>query len=131
MGSKAIGRRLKYLREQANKTLTDVADDTGIPPTTLSAYERGKMSMTVERLEALARYYGVSCSWLVTGKDPYVDLSSKWPLGYQVLSRASHELTEDDKRKLYELCKTLIDNPQMLDQIDVDRIVEKPGGSEE
>ncbi len=54
-----IGSRLRELRVNRNLTLKQVADDTGFAVSFLSLLERDKVSISVDNLERLARYYGV------------------------------------------------------------------------
>jgi len=52
-----IGRRLRELRG-VFRTQQDVADATGIPRTTICAYEVGRMLPTPQAMVALADYFG-------------------------------------------------------------------------
>lgn len=54
-----IGARLRDLRLNRNLTLKQVADETGFAVSFLSLLERDKVSISVDNLERLARYYGV------------------------------------------------------------------------
>lgn len=54
-----IGSRLRELRINRNLTLKQVADDTGFAVSFLSLLERDKVSISVDNLERLARFYGV------------------------------------------------------------------------
>ncbi len=54
-----IGSRLRELRTNRDLTLKQVADDTGFAVSFLSLLERDKVSISVDNLERLARYYGV------------------------------------------------------------------------
>lgn len=123
----AVGRRLRYLRRQKGKTAPEVSKETGIPASTIFAYERGAASIPAERIEALARYFDVSPEWLLTGKESEEELKRKWPFGFQIFSRAATTLTDDDKRKLYEIFEYLIQHPELLNTIDVDTLVKREG----
>ncbi len=54
-----IGARLRELRQNRNLTLKQVADETGFAVSYLSLLERDKVSISVDNLERLARFYGV------------------------------------------------------------------------
>jgi transcriptional regulator with XRE-family HTH domain len=54
-----IGSRLRELRLKRNLTLAQVAEDTGFVVSYLSQLERDKVSISVDNLERLARYYEV------------------------------------------------------------------------
>ncbi|MCG2623176.1 XRE family transcriptional regulator [Arthrobacter sp. I2-34] len=74
---KAVGPRLKHLRQGRDITLNDLADETGISISTLSRLEAGLRRPTLEQLLPLARAYGVTLDELVdappTG-DPRINL---------------------------------------------------------
>jgi len=54
-----LGERLRELRQLRNLTLKQVAEDTGLSISFLSLVERDKVSISVDNLEVLARYYQV------------------------------------------------------------------------
>ncbi|GAB2830442.1 XRE family transcriptional regulator [Actinocorallia aurea] len=73
----AVGPRLRVLRRERDKTLSEVAAETGVSVSTLSRLESGARKPTLELLLPLARAYGVTLDELVdapeTG-DPRVHL---------------------------------------------------------
>ncbi|WP_026917976.1 helix-turn-helix domain-containing protein [Gordonia shandongensis] len=73
----AVGPRLKQLRQRRGVTLADLADETGISPSTLSRLEAGLRRPTLEQLLPLARSHAVTLDELVdaplTG-DPRINL---------------------------------------------------------
>lgn len=54
-----LGEKLRDLRQNRNLTLKQVADETDLSISFLSLVERDKVSISVDNLERLARYYGV------------------------------------------------------------------------
>lgn len=54
-----LGSRIRELRQSRNLTLEQVAADTGLSVSFLSMLERDKVSISVDNLEKLARYYEV------------------------------------------------------------------------
>jgi transcriptional regulator with XRE-family HTH domain len=72
-----VGPRLRALRQERERTLADVAAETGVSVSTLSRLESGDRKPTLELLLPLARAYAVSLDELVdappTG-DPRVHL---------------------------------------------------------
>jgi transcriptional regulator with XRE-family HTH domain len=72
-----VGPRLRELRTRRDRTLTELADTTGISVSTLSRLESGARKPTLELLLPLAQAYGVTLDELVdappTG-DPRVHL---------------------------------------------------------
>lgn len=73
----AVGSRLRAIRKQRERTLHDVAAETGISESTLSRLEAGLRRPTLELLLPLAQAYGVQMDELIgappTG-DPRIHL---------------------------------------------------------
>lgn len=64
-----IGARLRELRQNRNLTLQQVADATGFALSFLSLVERDKVSISVDNLSRLARFYGVRMVHFFQGAD--------------------------------------------------------------
>jgi transcriptional regulator with XRE-family HTH domain len=62
MDSNSIGAALRAVRKQKRLSLAEVAARSGseFKPSSLGAYERGDRAISVQRLQRLARIYGVS-----------------------------------------------------------------------
>jgi len=45
----------------------------GISPVTLNRYEKGHREPAINALVAMAKFYGVSQSWLLTGEGPMLE----------------------------------------------------------
>jgi transcriptional regulator with XRE-family HTH domain len=54
-----LGERLRELRQSRELTLKQVSEETGLSLSFLSLIERDKVSISVDNLEHLARYYGI------------------------------------------------------------------------
>ena len=59
---------IRNLREDADKTQTEIADYLNIKQTTYSKYELGKINVPIEMLIKIADYYDVSLDYLVGRK---------------------------------------------------------------
>ena len=57
--------RLKQLREKAGLNQTQLAKKIGISEQSISKYERGERKPKIEKLEALASFFGVSTAYLL------------------------------------------------------------------
>ena len=57
--------RIKDLREDRDLRQSDVASATGIDQRSLSNYETGKTNPDSETIIRLARFFGVSCDYLL------------------------------------------------------------------
>ncbi len=64
-----IGARLRELRQNRNLTLQQVAEQTGFALSFLSLVERDKVSISVDNLARLARFYGVRMVHFFQGAD--------------------------------------------------------------
>lgn len=60
----ALGRRVAARREQRGWTLPDLAEQSGVSRSTLSAVEHGRQDVTVSRLSAIADALSVPVAWL-------------------------------------------------------------------
>ncbi|SED28003.1 helix-turn-helix domain-containing protein [Streptomyces melanosporofaciens] len=72
-----VGPRLRGFRKALGVTLTDLAERTGLTPSTISRLERGHIRPTLEQLLPLARAYAVPLDELVAAPvtaDPRVHL---------------------------------------------------------
>ena len=59
---------IRNLREDADKTQTEIAEYLNIKQTTYSKYELGKIIVPIEMLIKIADYYDVSLDYLVGRK---------------------------------------------------------------
>jgi transcriptional regulator with XRE-family HTH domain len=98
-----VGEKLRRLRLDRGLSLQEVCDRSGgaFVVSTLSAYERGKRSLSLERLLELAEIYGLSPTSILEIEDNgegHPSLNRNRPLRIRVdnLSR----LTEDERRPL-------------------------------
>jgi len=64
-----LGARIRELRQSRNLTLEQVASDTGLSVSFLSMLERDKVSVSVDNLERLARYYEVHMVHFFSGPE--------------------------------------------------------------
>ena len=65
-----LGNTIKKLRENAKKTLSDVAEETGVGPSTISDIENGKAKdPKISTLQKLAEYFKVSMDYLLGNTD--------------------------------------------------------------
>jgi transcriptional regulator with XRE-family HTH domain len=114
-----FGGRLYYLRKQDKRTLTDVADDTGISANFLSELERNKKEPSDETVQKLAAYYDVEEDELfrLLGRLPkrIRDEMEESPHLQTLLLEITHNkgLCREKKEKLYrkliELYKSVSD----------------------
>lgn len=64
---KAVGRRIKALRQRAGLQQQQFAKRLHIAKSTLHGYESGNRPLTVETMRRLRREFGVTLDWLLFG----------------------------------------------------------------
>ena len=60
-----INERLKQLREDKDKTLTEIANVLGTSYQYYQKYEKGKHPLPIQHLYTLCAYYGVSADYVL------------------------------------------------------------------
>lgn len=60
-----INDRLKELREDADKTITEIANVLGTSYQYYQKYEKGKHEIPTRHIKTLAVYYGVSADYIL------------------------------------------------------------------
>ena len=65
---KTVGRRIRELRGFDTKQ-SEIAEAIGVAQSHISAIERGQREVGVLVLLRIAKYYGKSIEWLLTGSD--------------------------------------------------------------
>ena len=98
-----VGEKLRRVRLDRGLSLQDVCDRSGgsFVVSTLSAYERGKRSLSLERLLELAEIYGLSLNTLLDieeAADAYGSLARNRPL--RIRLSALERLSDAERRPL-------------------------------
>ena len=80
---KVVGERLRAIRRQKRLSLQDVEADSDqeFKASVLGAYERGERSISVPRLQRLARFYRVPVDQLLPGDDEAADSDGRRETG--------------------------------------------------
>ncbi|MBQ3214781.1 MAG: helix-turn-helix transcriptional regulator [Oscillospiraceae bacterium] len=63
-----LGARIAALRRQAGQSQAELAQILGVSPSAIGMYEQGRREPSGAMLVALARNFGVSTDYLLTGK---------------------------------------------------------------
>lgn len=85
-----VGKRIQKLRKDRKLTLRELEKLSGVSRTTISLYERGKVKMSLEALERIARALGVSLGVLLS-EDPKGYAQALDAAFFRKLSRLSPE----------------------------------------
>ena len=73
--------RLKQLRQKNRLTQGELASILGLKPTAISNYESERNEPSFDKLLALAKYFDVTCDYLLGVSDSYL------PVGGEVLDK--------------------------------------------
>ena len=113
--AKAVGQRLRLVRQQRQLTLEDVDSQSNreFKDSALSAYERGDRIISVLRLQRLAAFYRVPVDYLLPAadaeQDEVIDLSSlEADRGISARERAAVELVRETIR-LRTVAESMLD----------------------
>ena len=101
------------LLDQSGKKTIDVARATGIPSSTFTDWKKGRSTPKQDKLQKIADYFSVSIEYLMTGKEPAIDSSTK---GYYI-----DEETARTAQEIYNNDKILFD---VYNTVDKERLVE-------
>lgn len=83
-----FGLKIKYLRQEKSVSLSEVAKKTAISISYLNEIEKGKKYPKVEKVGALANYFGVTYDWLISLQLP----NKLAPIGELLRSNILQEL---------------------------------------
>lgn len=97
-----LRRRLREAREYLNFTQQYVAEQTGIPRTSIVDIESGKRRVDSIELKKLANLYRHPVSYFLDATDDQVDAAV-----LNALARATGELTDDDRREVLRFAEFL------------------------
>ncbi len=75
--NRRVGANIQRAREQARYTQEELSELLSITPNHLSAIERGVSGVTLETLEQLCQFFGVSADTLLFGKTEKSDISGE------------------------------------------------------
>jgi transcriptional regulator with XRE-family HTH domain len=95
LGNKEIfSKNLKYYMELNNKTRIDVCRDLDFPYTTFAEWYNGNIYPRIDKIELLARYFGIEKSDLIENKENQIDNTDA---DFMALYEGYQTLNETDK----------------------------------
>ena len=118
MTNKEIGERIKAVRKEIDKTLEDIAVDTGLARSTIQRYETGKIErIKLPVISAIADSLGVNDAWLV-GKSDKKHLSDvdRFARTAEIFNKKNSVFVTGRNRKHLEMYQALFDKGK--DQVD-------------
>lgn len=93
----SIGNRLKNLRNKNDLTQKNVASKLGLNNKTLSGYENDVSTPDADTLAVLAKFYGVSVNYLITGESDAVNHDDFM----KTIEVQFMDASENDRDKIY------------------------------
>jgi transcriptional regulator with XRE-family HTH domain len=87
-----LGKNLRTLRQKLGRSLTDVAEATGLSPSFLSMVENGNSDIALGRLLRVTQYYNVEIADVVPGQRP-----------------VDHQVIHADERQHFEFAEEGLD----------------------
>lgn len=88
--NRVIGTSLRVQRKETGKTIRELARDVGLPPSRISAYERGERSIPIPELETIINALGGSIEDYVETEGPV----GEWAASQRVFDLA-HDMPPD------------------------------------
>lgn len=118
-----INHALRHARERVGKSLREAADHLGITTASMSRLETGLASVTVERVDALAKFYGLSLPELLSHR--YVTMPTT--VDFERL-HAVVRLVQDviHRRKLKPSPEKIADITSMVFKREVEWLIDNP-----
>jgi len=110
-----IGENIKKIREQKALLQKQLAADTGIPYTSYNKIETGSREVTIEELDTIARYFGMTIDQIVHFDDKTpVDVTIGDKPGFEQLNLIN-QLDEDDKSTVFKIIDTMLTKKKFKD----------------
>ena len=103
-----IGLRLREARERLRLSQAQAARKAGLDQPRLNEFENATRMPNVLVLQKLADLYDVSVDWLL-GREVMDEFKDRWPEGYTVLRRSTHELTPEVRRAMLRVMEAFLD----------------------
>lgn len=96
-----LGERIKTLRENKQMTQQNLGDIVKLHGSNIGRIEKGKVFPTSDVLLDIAICFGVSCDWLLTGKDSEIKFCDN--ADEISLIQSYRRLNPEDKNDIHEL----------------------------
>ena len=95
-----LGPRIATLRRAAGMSQGELAERLQVSASTVGMYEQGRREPSADTLVALARTFGVSVDYLLTGKSPFQEEDRVVLAMESALTDAQTQLDKRPKRPL-------------------------------
>lgn len=117
-----LGKRLKELREEKDKTQQEIADILGVGRATIAGYETKGKQPDHSKLKQLADYFGVSLDYLLGRTDfKYTDIEEKRKVADAFMEmlfvtgelKHGEKLTAEKRQKILDKLRRFIEASRM------------------
>ena len=105
-----IGSRLKNLRSSRGITQKELGLILGVTKASICCYEKGTRTPTIENLEDMVNYFGISADYLL-GNDRMVTTNKNKPKSYLMTEEEVNLIKYLREKDYYE---KLMDNPKLV-----------------
>jgi transcriptional regulator with XRE-family HTH domain len=92
---KAVGQRIKIIREELAKSQAEFIIPLGITQPALSQMEKGLTFPSVDTMQNISKSYNVNLNWLLIGTGKHFNIGNADPDGFQVLKDEIEILKRD------------------------------------
>ena len=104
-----LAKNIRYLMEQKQKTRTELCEALGVKYTTLSDWVNGKTYPRIDKIELLAKYFGIEKSDLIEQrKEKEKSLEAIWAEQAPVLRRAGTIATPEERQRIANIIKATL-----------------------
>ena len=100
---KIFSENLRYYLRRDEKGRKDVCRDLGVSYTTFCDWVNGKKYPRIDKIELLARYFGIQKSDLIEQQRP----DERLPEELVIINRAARKMSPEDRKKLLEMAKLM------------------------
>lgn len=104
-----LSEKIMILRKEKGYMQTEVAEELGIAPNTLSGYEKGKRKPNSDMVKKMAEFYGVSIDYLLGNDTSIDDLERNFPEGIRAIKRAYKELTPQARKQMLKVMNSFLE----------------------
>ena len=129
--SKSLGQKIINLRKSNNVSREDLANELGIPYTTLRNYENGLREPGHLFLIKVAKRFNVTTDYLLDIQNSSLNISSENDVQKQKLIQNYEMLNDAGKNKLVEYSEDLKVNPKYTEKVHKIKIAARNGRFEE
>ncbi len=110
-----VGENIKKIRESKALMQKQLAADVGIPYTSYNKIETGSREVTIEELDKIARYFGLTIDQVVHYNDHApAEVTIEDKQGFEQINLIN-QLDEEDKATIFKIIDTMLTKKKFKD----------------